>query len=476
MNQHLRPRFTTHNRNQGYNAITDAAYRMGLRLFDEIREVWNDCRHRVADAEIIAAFTVAPNGAPNWATRPEQLWNRVEACEQRQDSQVCRDVVFPLPAFLTDAMAEHLARVLALYIAERLHTPVSVGLHRDADTDAMGLLKPVAERGYQAHLLYPTRRLLEPEEGRVRAGAALKEAMRQGFGTKLRPLENRRMNAGLIKNYDREWRVLGYAITEEAERETDSNHPLDASGGAEEQPAAEPTRSPMAAADTAHVASPAERANEIGAALRLYQQIHADTLDTQRTQAQADAAHEHTARGADMATPSEATSSLKPDLEAARERGRLPDATLSDRFVAHMAVPKDEFERFALFRASGFVWVIQRNLRTLSDATARLNDLLRRPNQDDPTAQQGAAVQREELRNEEATLVQQIATAEAALGRAVDQIQHSHSHAMDIVLNLVSTQDRDLLSSWMTSGASRRPEFKEAPSSPAHQPTTEERS
>ena len=52
-----------------------------------------------------------------------------------------------------------LATSMAKYIVDDLHTIVSVGLHRDADRDALGVVKPVEEQGFHAHLYFPARRL-----------------------------------------------------------------------------------------------------------------------------------------------------------------------------------------------------------------------------------------------------------------------------------------------------------------------------
>lgn len=533
MSRHAHPRFTTHNRNQGHNAITAAAYRLGLRLFDERRQVWNDCSHRVAEAEIMKTITIGPAGAPAWVNNPEEVWNRVEACEQRKDSQVCRDVVVPLPAILTDGKATTAALWFAHYIAEQLQTPVSMALHRNPATDAMGDLKPLHERGYRVHLLYPTRRLLGSDGSQVHAGAAVEEAARQGFGTKLSPLENRRMSAGLIKNYDADWRAIGNPIADDAKGEAEPKRLQEASESPQQRPTVEPAYRPDTAPKTAPKAQRSEQANDTGAVVDLHARATTDAWVNRQEQAQADEFREQEARISD-----EITLSCYPDLAAARERGRLPNAGLSDRFMAHMPLPECEPEAGSLFHIGTLLWTVEKNLRTLNTVAVRLadrraqigrcnaakfqrqsdldtasrrhvavrrrakgwttshrwkvlrrhamggahgdmprtqrhltreSDLLRRLIQEGQAAQQGTAAQLDELHGEEARLLGRIARVGANLGQLVDEIRQTHLGAIDSVLAVVSKRDRHLLSSWMSKRSFPEHMGNEEPPSPAHQ-------
>ncbi len=164
MSQHARPHLQTHTRSKNHSAVAGAAYRLGLRLLDERTGISHDFRKRKVGEEIVRALTVAPPGAPAWATNPAQLWNRVERAEKRKDAQVARDYRIPIPLGLTDDQAGNLAEEMARFIANELHTPVSIGLHRDADRGGLGvvygslLIKTGAFRG---------------RAGRERLGAAL---------------------------------------------------------------------------------------------------------------------------------------------------------------------------------------------------------------------------------------------------------------------------------------------------------------
>lgn len=88
MSQHARPHLQAHTRSSGHSA---AAYRLGLRLYDRRTGKWHDFRKRKLGEEIVRAVTVAPFGAPDWATDPDELWNRAEAVEKRKDAQVARE-------------------------------------------------------------------------------------------------------------------------------------------------------------------------------------------------------------------------------------------------------------------------------------------------------------------------------------------------------------------------------------------------
>ncbi|SEV96627.1 MobA/MobL family protein [Luteibacter sp. 329MFSha] len=203
--KHARPHLETHNRAAGHSAVAGAAYRLGLKLTDELTGKTHDFRKRKVGEEIVRAVTVAPAGAPSWATDPQQLWNRVEASENRKDAQVARDYRVPIPRGLTDEQAGDLAVDLAEHIRDALGVPVSVGLHRDADRDALGNVKPDHLQGFHAHLYFPTRPLA------VGAGAGGGEGGSDnghGFGPKLAMLSNKRQSAEWVESFNQAWGEL----------------------------------------------------------------------------------------------------------------------------------------------------------------------------------------------------------------------------------------------------------------------------
>lgn len=200
--QHARPHLETHTRSAGHSAIKGAAYRLGIKLTDERTGEVHDFRKRKLGEEIVRAITIAPPGAPGWATDPQVLWNRVEAAEKRKDAQLARDYRVPIPFGLTDEQAGDLAEDIARFISDALLVPVSVGLHRDADRDALGNLKPNDKQGFHAHLYFPTRALDLGQAGGSATGG------NTGFGPKLTMLSNKRESSAWVELLNNRWAEL----------------------------------------------------------------------------------------------------------------------------------------------------------------------------------------------------------------------------------------------------------------------------
>lgn len=373
---HSRPHLTTHNRAQGHSAVAAAAYRLGLRLLDRRTGIWHDYTKRQQGEEIVAAMTVAPEGSPSWVEDPDELWNRVEESERRKDAQVARDYVIPVPLGLDDARATELARRLARYICDNLGTPVSIGIHRDADVDLMGNPKPAHQQGYHAHLLFPTRRILLEDDG----GAD--DASKQGFGAKLSVLSNRRTSAGIVEAMNREWSVLSNELLAEAGLEADRDWRSYERLGIERVPQPRLTRAQVALEKKGFFTRQGDMLRDIVVVSEVYKQAHAEVLAAQQAQAQADVVRESVpADSIIVSAAAEALPetyepaedpSLGVELAAARARGRKADAAWADRFVAHSPTPEDEEGRQRLFELSGLVWSIQKALRTLGALMAHL--------------------------------------------------------------------------------------------------------
>lgn len=377
---HARPHLTTHNRGEGHSAVAAAAYRLGLRLRDARTDTWHDYTKRAAGEEVVAAFTIAPAGAPLWATDPEELWNRVEACERRKDSQVARDYRVPVPLGLDDSRARELARRLAQYISAELCTPVSIGLHRDAETNVFGEIKPEEQQGYHAHLLFPTRRiLLEGEEG-----AATDAAAEVGFGPKLSALSNRRTSSGIVELMNKQWAALANELTTAVGLVADFDHRSYERLGIDRTPMPRLSRKAVAMEKKGFFTRQGDAAREIVVMSKVYEQANAEAVAAQRNQAAADIARENKAGpkktqaewqkeiAADLAPEAGDTTGLAEDLATARERGLKEDAPWADRFITHSPVPKTDADRQRLYVLSGLVWAIQRSLRALSEVTAKL--------------------------------------------------------------------------------------------------------
>lgn len=374
---HSRPHLTAHNRAQNHSAVAGAAYRLGLRLLDRRTGIWHDYTKRAAGEEIVAAMTIAPEGSPAWVEDPDELWNRVEECEKRKDAQVARDYVIPVPLGLDDARATELARRLARYIADNLHTPVSIGIHRDADTDLIGNAKPREQQGYHAHLLFPTRRILLDGDG------GNDDAARQGFGAKLSVLSNRRTSAGIVEAMNREWANLANELVAEVGLKADYDWRSYERLGIDRAPQPRLTQKQVALEKKGFFTRQGDMLRDILVMSEVYKKDHAEVLAAQHERAQADVAREAVPTPApenralvremaDQLAEDPADPSLALELRAARTRGQQPDGSLADRFVAHSPMPADENEREILFALSGVVWSIQKALRSLGNLMSRL--------------------------------------------------------------------------------------------------------
>lgn len=212
---HARPHLSVHSRSRRHSAVSGAAYRMRLRLFDDRARRWRDYRPRRHIDKVVFAQTIAPAGAPGWATDPALLWNIVEAAEKRKDAQVARDYRIPVPRGVTAEAAVDLARMMADFIVTELHTAVSFGVHRDAAEDALGDDKPEEARGYHVHLYFPTRAIPnEPGD----------EAATPKMGIKLPQFVNQTKGAAFIEQMNARWAELANLVAGRHGLPTDFDH------------------------------------------------------------------------------------------------------------------------------------------------------------------------------------------------------------------------------------------------------------
>lgn len=208
---HARPHLETHTRSKGHSALAGVAYRLGLRVFDKRQGIWHDYRRRKIGEEVVAAFTLAPAGAPDWATDPERVWVAVEAAEKRKDSQLAHDFRLPIPLGLSETTAITMAREMAQRVVDDLGTVASVGLHRDSGLDAMGFAKPTHKTGYHAHIYFPTRRLsfvATDAEGQQSAEDGGDGSAGWAFTDKIKALSHKAMAAVVIERLNQAWADL----------------------------------------------------------------------------------------------------------------------------------------------------------------------------------------------------------------------------------------------------------------------------
>lgn len=364
---HARPHLETHFRKAGHSAVAGVAYRLGLRLYDRRTGEWHDYRRRKIGEEIVRALTIAPDDAPSWATDPEELWNRVEEAERRKDAQVARDYRIPIPFGLTDQQAGDLAEDMARFIATELHTAVSLGLHRDAEVDALGNVKPPDKQGFHAHLYFPTRRLedIQGEDG----------ASNWGLGAKLVLLSNKSTSGAFVERLNEKWAELANRYTAANNLPADYTH---LSYARQELPIApQPT---LGAAVTAM-----ERRGFFtrrGDALRgdilvpakVYETAHAIVLEEQHRKAVVDVVRETASEIRPEPETTEPNEIIPPPILAPVVLMPLLDdepGSLVARFRAAAPIPETPETHQVLARVLRLVQVIQRVLGALVELADR---------------------------------------------------------------------------------------------------------
>lgn len=351
MSRHARPHIETHSRARGHSAVAGAAYRLGLRLLDRRTGVWHDFRRRALGEEIVRALTIAPAGAPDWASDPDELWNRAEAAERRKDSQVARDYRIPIPFGLTDAQAGDLAQAMAEFIARELGTAVSLGLHRDADVDALGQVKPAHKQGYHAHLYFPTRR--------IDCTGGTGEGDGSGMGEKLAVLSNRRTSAEFVERFNARWAELSNQFTEAAGLLAEYDHRSYLRQGIDQVPQPTLGAPTVALERSGFFTRKGDAVREIIVMSEVYRKAHAAALEAQHAQAVADVAkvaptpEEHTRETSPPATV------LTPPVVV------LDSGSLVARFRASVGPGETEDDQVRHREAVSLVRVIQNALRAL---------------------------------------------------------------------------------------------------------------
>ncbi len=361
MHAHARPHLETHNRAKGHSSVAGAAYRLGLRLYDERQKKWHDFRRRKLGEEIVRALTVAPKDAPAWATDPEKLWNRVEARENRKDAQVARDYRIPIPFGLSDQQAGDLAEEMAWYIATNLNVPVSMGLHRDADRDVLGVVKPNDKQGFHAHLYFPTRKLAKVEDdGEGEAG--------KPFGAKLTLLSNKRTSAAFVESLNQKWAELANTYRSDQGLSADYDHRSYRRMGVSKD--AEPT---MGQAVTAmernglgtRKGSQLKDARNLA---RVFEHVHAEELKAQHKKAKADVVRERKAK-----RPTVTALGIASRLQARRVgKGYLRLGPLASKLRATLPPPKSKSDQEALARSLILADIIEEILRSIRSARTQI--------------------------------------------------------------------------------------------------------
>lgn len=348
---HARPHLEVHTRSKGHSSVAGCAYRLGLRLYDERAGVWHDFRKRELGEEIVRALTIAPVGAPSWATDPARLWNRVEQAEKRKDGQVARDYRIPIPFGLTDQDAGDLAEAMARFICDELNTPVSMGLHRDADRDALGNLKSSDKQGFHAHLYFPTRPLLDDADGGDGKGQAS-----MGFGPKHHEFSKQHLGAAFIELLNCRWSELATDYARKAGSDLTYQFKSYKRLGLNLTPQPTLGRSATAMERRGIYTNRGDSLREALVMAQVYEKAHASALKAQHTQARQDVAREAEKRSWGQPSPMPSQAPRTFTLSGKRKASVVQpiihrQGSLAHRLKASAPTPKTKEEHDALERS-----------------------------------------------------------------------------------------------------------------------------
>lgn len=369
---HARPHIETHNRSKNHSSVAGAAYRLGLRLYDERAKVWHDYRKRELGEEIVRALTIAPAGAPSWATDPAQLWNRVEASEKRKDAQVARDYRIPIPFGLSDQDAGDLAEEMARFISDELHTPVSLGLHRDADRDALGNLKPSDKQGFHAHLYFPTRRLADIVEEEGDGGGT-------GFGEKPTNLSNKNSSTVFVEMLNAKWSELANDFSRKIGSDLKFEYKSYKRLGLSITPQPTLGQSASAMERRGIYTNRGDSLREALAVAQVYQKAHASALDAQHTQALVDVTRE-AGKGTRVQTGAlvkQTVTLFKPKKAKAMVPTLiLRQGSLAYRLKASAPTPQSKEEAEELERSLALIEALDKAFATYHELQNQIDDIL----------------------------------------------------------------------------------------------------
>ena len=134
------------------SVVAAAAYRAGERLWDERRgQHWDYSRK----ADVVHKEVLTPEGAPDWASNREALWNAVEANEKRKDARLARDWTLMFPRGLNLEQEAELVRGFVQKEFVRFGYAVDLCIHHGKASDG--------ENHPHAHVLITDRQFANGE-------------------------------------------------------------------------------------------------------------------------------------------------------------------------------------------------------------------------------------------------------------------------------------------------------------------------
>lgn len=144
-------------RSLGRSAVAATAYACAMSIKDVTTgELYDYSRKR----GVLSAETVMPDGidAPAWADDPAQLANRMEAADNRVNSQPATSIILAMPAAVSPEAREAIARELAQDTANRYGLAAIVAQHEPGPEGD--------SRNFHAHFLLSTREFGEDGFGK----------------------------------------------------------------------------------------------------------------------------------------------------------------------------------------------------------------------------------------------------------------------------------------------------------------------
>ena len=136
-------------RSAGRSATAAAAYRSGEQVKDERTGQVHDYTGK---SDIYASEILVPEGAPERLGDRAALWNEVERNEKRKDSQLCNEIMIALPAELSHAQKQELAReyVQGEFVSQGMIA--DIGYHdfdsHNPHAHIMLTMRPMNEEGF----------------------------------------------------------------------------------------------------------------------------------------------------------------------------------------------------------------------------------------------------------------------------------------------------------------------------------------
>jgi hypothetical protein len=296
----------------------------------------------------------------------------VEAAERRKDAQVARDYRVPLPLRLSDADIRAMSLEIAHFIATRLTTPVSIGVHRDSPVDAHGATKAAHQVGCHAHLYFPTRKILLD-------GAAAQEGKSggSGMGEKHSFLTNAATSGFFLEDINRLWAEAANRYAKAAGLTADYDHRSYRRMGLKIKPQ---PRMGQAATAMERSGRPTKRGAhvlEVAAMSEVYRRVHAERIP-RRSSASIHLAGATGAAGAGGVTGSSganAGSSASMGASSKTSPTSPRTSSLTDRFLEVYAAGSEECMRPEQTLVFRFVRLIERAIYRLWRGCDQLADL-----------------------------------------------------------------------------------------------------